>query len=110
GQIPERERHEIIDGAEAARRVQETLARAEARVPGNGRARGETNVMSNGVATLFARLGRRLRSEELLVDASELNGLLDTTLDYLRRRHAFHEQAAARAAYIERGWTARSRQ
>jgi hypothetical protein len=110
GQVPERERHEVLNGPEAARRLQEMLSRAETRLSVSAEAPGQGSLMSNGVATLFAGLGRRMRSEEWLVDAAELDAFLETTLDYLRRRHAFQEQAAARAAYVERGWTARSRQ
>lgn len=101
--------HPILTGAEAAARIDSALARLQAdfsKPPSNNRERMPSR---HPLVALFAELAERVRTGGL-VDARELELLIDTALDYVRRRLAFVQQSAARTEYVVRGWSASSRQ
>jgi hypothetical protein len=106
--VEEPEQHRILSSAEALDLIQATVAKFAARAA--RASHGAERAVRHPVIALLSALGERIKDEVPLIDGQELEFLLDMAVDYVRRRMAFHEQAAMRSAYVERGWTLSSRQ
>lgn len=100
--VHEPDQHPILPSSIAADRVDETIAGLPPAV--------SPAAAGLAVVSLLSALAGRLRTADTVIDASELEFLLDAAADYVRRRLAFKAQSADRSAYVSRAWTAAGRQ
>jgi hypothetical protein len=101
--------HRILIAAEAAESLREALATIEQGARAGAQAEDQDQTREPIVIVLGSVLNT-CQNPKVLVESSELETLIDDAFDYVRRRGALKEFRAQRAAYVQRGWTFRSRQ